>query len=323
VRILHLILLPVLVLVVTFGGRVNAADAHQPVIGATRTAILVWLADELGYISSAGFEARMYQSGTLATRDLAAGRIQLATGSHVAFVSNALKSPDLRVVSTLSTSRTANLVGRGDQVGRTAVSLAGKRVGITGSSIGEFFLSSFLRLSGMRLSDLDIVDLRPNDIVAGLADGTLAAGLTWEPYVYQARQALGNLALSYPDQEGQYYYFLLVGRDAWLSENDPATGALMRALLKAEEFAHAEPDKAREIIRKRFDLDPGFINYLWPEHSLTIALPQDLVRLMEEAVIWRGETSDEATGRALPNMLDFIHSGPLRATSREAVGVFE
>lgn len=321
-RLLH-IMLPALVFTLVVGGQTYSAQAAKPVIGATRTAILVWLADELGYIKSAGFEARMYQSGTVTTRALVDGEIQLATGSHVAFVSNALKSNGLRVVSTLSTSRTASIVGRRDQVGKTAVSLAGKRVGITRSSIGEYFLSGFLRLSGMQLSDLNIVDLKPGDIVAGLSDGTLAAGLTWEPYVYHARKALGDLALSYPGQEGQYYYFLIAGRDGWLSENSPETEALLQALLKAEAFAHNNPNEAREIIRKRFNLDLIFVNYLWPEHSLTVALPQDLVRLMEEAVIWRTASADSAVNGNLPNMLDFVHSGPLRAVSPEAVGIFE
>ncbi len=322
-RRLCLILFPALVFILAVGGRTYSVHAAQPVIGATKTAILFWLADELGYIESAGFEARMYQSGTLTTRDLVEGKIQFATGSHVSFVANALKSPDLRIVSTLSTSRTAKLVGRRDQVDQSVASLAGKKVGITRSSIGEYFLASFLALNGMRLSDLNIVDLKPGDIVTGLANGDLAAGLTWEPYVYQAREALGDLALGYPGQEGQYYYFLLVGRDDWLSGNSAKTAELMRALLKAEAFAQSNPDEAKKMITKKYGLDPAFVDYLWPEHSLTVELPQDLVRLMEEAVVWRAEAQGGTPDGGLPNMLGFLHSAPLRSVSPEAVGVFE
>ena len=75
-RRLCLIWFPALVFILAVGGRTHSVHAAQPVIGATKTAILFWLADELGYIKSAGFEARMYQSGTLTTRDLVDGKIK-------------------------------------------------------------------------------------------------------------------------------------------------------------------------------------------------------------------------------------------------------
>ncbi|WP_420403622.1 ABC transporter substrate-binding protein [Nisaea sp.] len=298
-------------------------DDSRPTIGATKTAVLVWLADELGYIEDAGFQAKMFQSGTITSKALAEGDIQMATSSHVAFIARALKVPGLETVSTLSTSRTARLLGRKDLTDATAQALVGKSVGVTAGSFGEYMLSRFLLMNGVSMHDLQLRNMRPTEIVRELSEGELAAAITWEPYVYQARQALGDLTLDFPGQENLYYYFVLVARSEWLDSNEKRVADLLSALVRAETFAREDPARSKSLIARRYEVSDDFIDYLWPEHSLTVALPQDLVRLMEEAVLWRREIEKSNEALPMPNVLDYVRSAPLRSAAPEAVGLIE
>lgn len=298
-------------------------DDSRPTIGATKTAILVWLADELGYIEEAGFRTKMFQSGTSASKALSQGDIQLATSSHVAFIARALTEPGLETVSTLSTSRTVQLLGRKDLTDATAQALVGKPVGITAGSFGEYMLNRFLATNGVSVHDLQLHNMLPSDIVRKLSEGELAAAITWEPYVYQARQALGDLALDFLGQEDLYYYFLLIAQSEWLDGNEERVADLLSALVRAEKFAGEDPVRSKSLIARRYEVDSAFVESVWPAHSLTVALPQDLIRLMEEAVLWRREAEKSSDALPLPNVLDFIRSAPLKLAAPESVGLVE
>ncbi|MDH3659269.1 MAG: ABC transporter substrate-binding protein, partial [Alphaproteobacteria bacterium] len=146
-------------------------------IGATRTAILFWLAEELGYFDEAGvqIDARLYDSGTQTALDIKKGQIDLATSSEFAFVSNAFERGDLRVLASLSASQTTDFVARGDRGISELTDLAGKRIALTKRGIGQYFLGRQLILNGLELSDVDVVDLPPTAIVDAIAQGKVDA----------------------------------------------------------------------------------------------------------------------------------------------------
>ena len=301
-----------------------AGAAEKVSIAATQTGFLVWLAAERGYFADEGVdvEIRSYQSGSFAADALVNDEVVLSTTSDSAFVSRSIIHDDLRAIAVLSASETARLVGRKDRGIEGAEDLIGKRVGVTRKSSGEFFLSRYLSLNGISPDEMEIVDLGPGDISDQLVNGDIDAGLTWDPYMYAAETRLGAEGVMLPDQDGQFFYFLLLGKAAWIEENPETARAVLRALLRAEEFSLDEPVSAAALISDRFDYDPDYLQHIWPLHNLRIGLPQDLLFLMEEQSKW--QIREGLTDRTdVPNFLDFIASALLDAVKPSTVGIVQ
>jgi ABC-type nitrate/sulfonate/bicarbonate transport system substrate-binding protein len=289
-------------------------------VGATATGLLVWLADELGYLAEAGDDIALkrYSSGTITASDLKAGKLDLATSSEFAFVTDAFERSDLRILCAISASRTTDLIARRDRSLNGYADLVGKRVGITKGGIGEYFLGRTLLLNGIASNTVDVVPLAPPDIVIALEQGRIDAGLTWEPFSYEAAQKLKDNHVVLPGQGGQDFYFLFYTTEAWLEKHRGEALRLVDALARAAEFARNKPAEAKRKLAAKLNLDPAFLEYVWPKHTLELTLSQDLLRIMEDEASWRlAEGLSHAD--KIPNYLDMIHRDTLAAVVPDAV----
>lgn len=305
-------------------GPAAAAESDKVTIAASQTGLLVWIAQESGLLNNEGLdiEVKLFQSGFASAGAVVSGEADLSTTSESAFVSHSLKHPDLRVLAVLSTVETARLLARGDRNIEKARDLAGKRIGVTLGSTGEFFLGRYLAINGMSLSSVETVNLKPAEIATSLVSGEIDAGLTWEPYAHQAETGLAGNVLELPDQEGLFYYFMLVSSADWIHDNLDRVKAIMRALVRAEQLVVEQDSHVKKLIQDRFGFDEAYVDHLWPLHNLRVSLPQDLLFLMEEQAEWRirsGLTDRES----VPNYLDLIDGGPIRATKPSAVGIVQ
>ena len=261
----------------------GVAAAKRIAIGASQTAILVWIAQERGYFRDQGLdvEIRLFQSGLRAADAVIHGHADLSTTSETAFVSRSFDRPDLRILATISASETSRLIARGDRAINAPRDLAGKRIGVTLGSISEYFLTRYLTLNGIQAATTAMIDLTPEDIAEQLAKGDIDAGLTWEPFVRNAELALKSNLITLPQQFDQIYYFTLVSTQNWIDENQADARAILRAIIQAETYTAEHPFAAKELFRKRFDMSAEYIDHLWPLHNLHVSLPQGLLFVLE------------------------------------------
>lgn len=291
-------------------------------VGTTESALLLWIAEERGYFDNQGLDVhiRLFQSGLSAVNALAAGEVDLSTASETALVSKSFTHPDLRILAVISTSDTARLIGRRDRGIETAADLAGKRIGVTAGTIGEYFLARYLTLQSVPVGAPTLVNLEPAQITQGLVTGNIDAGLTWEPFVRTAELALKDNLRLLPDQNDQLFYFLLLVKQSWADENGEQVGKFLRALIEAEKYASENPAKAKELVRRRFNYAQDYIDHLWPLHNLHVSLPQGLMLVLERQAEWqirRGLTG----AKTVPVFLDFIATAPLAALSPVSVSI--
>ncbi len=301
----------------------SSAVVAKTVIGATKTGILIWIAEAQGYFDSVpgGVDIRLYQSGSRATKDLIDGKINLATGSDFAFGSNAMTHGDLRIAGAISSSRTCQLFARSDRGIASVADLAGKRVAVTKKSIGQYFLGQILTLAGIERNVVELVHMSPKDIVKAISSGEVDAGITWEPYVFEAKRNLGDkFATLREERDGRPYYFLLTSQAAWLERHGDAARAVVGALKMAEEFASREPDAAKAIIRERFDLKADYLDNLWPQHTLKVHLPQNLLFVVEEGLRWRQEEGLSKISD-IPDVAAWVYMPALEAVSPQDVRI--
>lgn len=289
-------------------------------IGTTPTGHLMWIADAKGYFAEQGVDVELvrYSSGVSASDALLRGEIDLANSSEFAFVSRAMERSDLRIVGSIARASSTLLFARADADIKSVEDLAGRHVGLTRHGIGEFFLGEFLAINGMAMSDLALVDLKAPDIVTEMAEKRIDAAITWEPFVYMAREKLGDKFYALPEQDSYYYHFVLSGLRSWTDTRRRKISAVLRALIAAEEFAVHEPAAAQKIYAARLGLDLKFVRDTWTRYVLEVTLQQTLLVLMEQEARWRIE-SGLSDASAIPDLLSMIDIEPLLAASPKAV----
>lgn len=300
----------------------SPASAKRLTIAAAQTATLVWIAQERGFFREQGLavEIRTFQSGLRAADAVIHGHADLSTTADSAFVSRSFDRSDLRVLAAISTSEISRLIARGDRSIKSAGDLAGKRIGVTMGSMGEYFLSRYMTFNGVPSDSATLIDLTPEEIVDHLAKGEIDAGLTWEPFVRNAELALKGNVLTLPEQFDQIFYFLLVCTQGWLDANPGAARAVLTALIQAENYALEHAPEAKELVRKLFGMSPEYGDYLWPLQNLQVSLPQGLLFVLEQQAKWR--IRRKLTGAdSVPNYLDYIATEPLRELRESSVGI--
>lgn len=294
--------------------------ADPVVIGSTPTGHLMWIANQKGFFEDQGVEVKLleFSSGVSASNALSAGEVHLANSSEFAFVSNSLRNPGLKLVASIARINDVNLFTRKDKGIAKASDLIGRKVGLTRRGIGEFFLGEYLAINGLDIQEVELVNLRPAEIVAGLVKGNIDAGITWDPHVFKTQTALGDNFVLLPEQDSYYYHFVLTGKGIWVESHQKEVQAILRGLIKAQQFAAEEPERAQKIIAERFRLDPLFVRKTWHKFVLEVTILQSLVSLMEQEAHWLIDNG-HVDGALVPNFLDIIETGPLQAVAPDAV----
>ncbi|MFC1902937.1 ABC transporter substrate-binding protein [Chloroflexota bacterium] len=286
------------------------------------TGALVYIAQEQGYFADNGLDViiKDYEAGKLAADALLAGEADISTSADFVLVSNSFEHDDLRVLGTVALANLIELVTRKDAGINQPSDLKGKRIGTTCKSAAEFFLGTFLTFNGLSLQDIEIVDLKPSEIVDAVVNGDIDAGFTWEPNIFEVKGRLGVNVISWPGQSGRDFYFILLTKEEFIEENPQVIERFLRALKQAEEFIKENEAEAREFTRNKFDYESSYIDYIWQRHDFAVVLPQALIVAMEDQARWRIKNElTEAT--EVPNYLDYIYLDALEEVKPEAIGI--
>lgn len=288
------------------------------------TGALVYIAQQQGFFANHGLDVTIkdYEAGKLATDALLRGEADLSTATISVFVSNGFARTDLRTFGTIALAEINEMVARRDRGIGSPADLKGKRIGITRKSVGEFYLGRFLLSKGLSFEDVEIVDKKPGEIVQGVIDGSLDAGYTWDPNVYDMKQGLGDNAVSWPGQGGMDFYFILITTDGWLTKYPSLAERVIAALLEAERYIREHGDEAREFVRKKFALQPDYIQYAWKKHTFQVRLTQAILLSMEDQARWRIEHG-LTDAKEVPDYLDSIYLDALKKIKPDAVSIIQ
>ncbi len=284
------------------------------------TGALIYVAEDQRFFEDNGLDVtiRGYGSGKACADALINAEADICTSAGFVFVSNSFDHADLRVFGTIATAQVKELIVRKDRGITTIDDLPGKRIGVTRKSGAEFLLGVFLTLNALSYEAVELVDLKPSEIVEAISDGEIDAAFTWDPYSYDIKEVLGANVISWFG--GEEFYFLLLAHEDWIEDNSGAAERFIRSLLEAEEYIKDNPEQAKEFVKGRFDYEADYIEYSWPRQEFAVILEQAMLITLEDQARWRIENdlTDEATA---PNYLDFIYWGALEAVKPEAVTV--
>lgn len=301
-----------------------AQDSGTVVLGWAanlQTAPIV-VAIEKGFFKDAGLEVKSvrFVSGREALEALLGGQLDLGFMAEFPPTIGTLRKQPFRVVATLS-SYSGNRVISTASAGFSSVKdLEGKKIGTTLGSNNAYFTEIVLKKAGIKAT---VVNVAPADIIPALVRGDIDAGVPFPDFYQKARTALGS---NYRDEIIKDYvaWFVVSASTDLLNKRRGDLKKFLSALIKADEFIHAHPAEAQELLAKQMKglADLAEIKTLWPEASYTVGLNKELLDLMVDEGKWIAERGLIKDAQADPaGFRAYLADAPMRELDRRRVNL--
>jgi NitT/TauT family transport system substrate-binding protein len=263
----------------------------------------------------------LYPYGKLALKDVLEGNADVATVAETPVMFEIMKGEKLSVIATIQTSSKDNaIVARKDRGIHSEGDLRGKRLAVTLGTTADFYLDVYLAAHGISRKELVVVDLKPEALPAALADGTVDAISTFNPYVSHAQNRLGDRGVTFLDEDLYTWSFNMVAKQEFILKNPEKVKKMLRALISAEEFAIKNPEKAQKNVADFSRLDMSLVQKLWANTEFQVVLDQSLVLAMEDESRWaiKGGLTRKTQ---VPNYLEHIYFDGLTSVKPDAVRI--
>ncbi len=284
----------------------------------------VWVAENKGYFQKEGLEIEIkeFDSGrTALSTMLTEGGLDMVTVAQTPVMFNSFSRNDYAILAAMVYSdNDVKVLGRQDKGIKNASDLKGKRIGITKSSSGHFFLGLLLTHNGLGISDVETVDLKAAELAQALADGRVEAISTWEPHISNAQKLLGEKAVLLESKGIFREDFYFVSNKDFIKNHPQTLERFLKAIEKGEEFISKNREESVGIVAKRIKTDREIIARLWDIFEFELMLDQSVLMCLEDEARWAIK-NNLVSATKLPNYLDFIYLEALEAVKPEAVTV--
>ena len=295
-----------------------AANAQQP----GNLPILV--ADRQGYFAAEGLTVKMLSCafGKLCLRMVTDGRAQFGTVADLPIAVAVQSGERVAVLATLSTHRNdTKIVTRRSAGIRRAADLTGRVVGLHLGTTAQYALESLLVIEGADPRRLNVVDLQPGEGRTRLLARSIDAAALFEPYAFEAVQALGEEAVVIDTERIYTQTWNLVAGTGPKQPTPSQSEALLRALDRAITWIASYPAEAQALLRERSQVDAEFVAAQWPMITFGLTLDQALLTTLEAQSRWALRSG--LSRSVVPNFLLSIRSAPLRRVRPPSVGIVE
>jgi NitT/TauT family transport system substrate-binding protein len=134
--------------------------------------------------------------------------------------------------------------------------LRGKRVAAQKGLPSDFFLRALLQENGINIEEINYIDMETAQAGAAFLTGDLDAAVVWEPWLTRAtEQGNGHILASTRDHRNLIVDCLAFNQSLIRTKPDDVH-RIVNAILKAIEYANANPVEASEVVAKYFEVDP-------------------------------------------------------------------
>jgi len=329
-KIIGIIIVIIAVIGVSVGGcsqpTEKSEETEKVTIGISATSllpVLVHIAEERGYFLEEGIDVEIkgYPTGKAAMAATLSGEVDIGTVADTPIVSNSFERNDFAVfVTILRAVQHSKALARKDSNINTPQDLIGKKVATTIGTTAHFFMSVFLTLNKIDVSDVEIIDMKPGEMVGAIVNGDVDVICAWEPNVINAAKSLGDNAIILPSNVGYEATFNLITMNGYIGNTPGLIRKVIKALVKAEEFVKNNREESIDIIALRLETDREDIDKLWDGYRFNISLSQSLILTLEDVARWsiRSNFTDKTE---VPNYLYYIYMDALEEVRPEAVGI--
>jgi ABC-type nitrate/sulfonate/bicarbonate transport system substrate-binding protein len=283
---------------------------------------LIYVANDQQYFLANGLRVTLknYTSGASAARGMLNGETNISTASEFVVANNALQNANLCAFGSVSKYQNVYLVSRTDKGINNVSDLAGKRIGVALGTATQFYLGRYLDLNGINLSQVTLVNLNFAETPNALANGTVDASITFQPYINQIQSLLGNRTVMWPAQADQFGYFEAICAKDWAAAHSDLIVRFLKALVQAQNFNLNHKDQAIAIVARDLNNTNSYTTSVWPDFQYSVTLDQSFILLMQDEARWL--INNNLTGaNSIPNFLSYIYVNGLKSVSPESVNI--
>ena len=157
--------------------------------------------------------------------------------------------------------------------------LKGKKVAYATGSYAQHLLAVLLDKEGLKLEDVESINLGAGDQPAALASGEVDAIVIWEQYISQLTSdgTAKVLADGTGVKRGNMITYIL---SDYADQNPEVVKAWIRALNRGNELLKNDPDKAAEAVAEDFGVTPELMRKIIDNFTYSTELtPDDIAEI--------------------------------------------
>jgi NitT/TauT family transport system substrate-binding protein len=289
------------------------------------TDLLPRIALEQGYFKQEGLSVtiREMSDGKLAFDGMLKGDCNFAVTGAPPIVSIAPSITNFTILATvMSDDDSARIVARRDRGITKPVDLKGKRIGVKKGIIGHFFLDLFMMKHGLAPKDVTVVFMDTEQFIPALEKGTIDGFSMTEKMVSAAAKKLGKNAVVFSEPGLNVVHGILTTRSDQ-PNNLRATPGLLKALLRARQYAHEQPAAAKALIARSLNIPNSEIEAIWSRTTVELSLPNTLFIALEDQFNWQKQRGFIPSTAQPPNYLNIVSPQYLTALDPNLVTVIK
>jgi NitT/TauT family transport system substrate-binding protein len=217
----------------------------------------LYLAKDKGYFKEAGLDVDLIVLTGLAERNsaLKAARIDALAAPVDYFVLSAGNHLETSIVMAVDESSGGDGIVAKPEI-RTIADLRGKKVAFQRGLPSEFFLRALLQQSGVKISDLQTLDMETAQAGAAFLAHQIDAAVVWEPWLTKAQQEGGGHILASTREYPNLIVDCLAFNKSVVQRSPGDVQKIVSAILKAMDFWKANPTEANKIMAPYFQVTP-------------------------------------------------------------------
>jgi ABC-type nitrate/sulfonate/bicarbonate transport system substrate-binding protein len=284
--------------------------------------IMLYTAEDQHFFAENGinFTFRTYGTGLETINDLLNNKLDIAGAAEYPFVGKAFEKDNISIISTISKSYIEYFIGLTSRGIRDVADIKGKKIGLPVGTIQEFYLGRFLDLHGMSIRDVTLINIPPRKTASAIANGSVDAVVTWEPYVSRILKEHPNGTVSWSVQSSQPVYSILICRNDWIKRHPDLVRRFLNSLAQADGYMVLHPAEAKALLQKRYQYDIAYVERVWPENQFSLSIDQSLVSTLEDEGRWMIK-NNLTTKKSIPDFRDYVYLKGLDEVKPDAVNI--
>jgi NitT/TauT family transport system substrate-binding protein len=225
--------------------------------------LALWVALEKGLFKKNGADVEVkgvFKAGPEIMTAFAAGELDMAyVGEAPSTTAVANKAAKVVVVSQVNTEGSALVVAKKNSDINRLADLQGKTVA-GHSTVQDFLLRRTLRAGDMAPETVNIIVLKPPEMIGALRTGQIDGFIAWEPYPSKAdTMSVGrNLATSKEMWPG-HPCCVLASDQGFIDGHPEMVAAVVKSHVQATDYIHRNPDEAVKIGVKYTGMDEATV----------------------------------------------------------------
>lgn len=221
-----------------------------------------WFEEEFGKV---GVKVKWaeFQSGPPMTEAIAAGRLDFAgLGNLPVITAQAADIGFTEIANIIDGKNNVAIIVPKDSTITKIEDLKGKKVAVAKGSNAFNFLYRGLDKAGLKASDLEIIQLQPNEAQPAFETGGVDAWATWDPYI--TTNVLSGKAKVLTDGEalGVLSPSFLIARTKLAEEHPELITTFLKVYEQARVWENAHLDEAIKTYAEQFQVDAAVIKAL-------------------------------------------------------------